>query len=72
MKHERAGSGSRVPSLECIEPNAAGIAVGQEKFAWPSQPIDTTEDFGVSEKCADRETGASLKCSDPSPSRGEA
>jgi len=28
MRHKRAGKGGAVPSLECIEPNAAGIDVG--------------------------------------------
>jgi transposase len=32
MKHKRTGSGSAVPSLECIEPNAAGIDVGAREI----------------------------------------
>ena len=32
MKHKRAGRGGAVPSLECIEPNAAGIDVGAREI----------------------------------------
>lgn len=32
MKHKRTGRGGAVPSLECIEPNAAGIDVGAREI----------------------------------------
>ena len=46
-KQKRAGQGGAVPSLNCIEPNAAGIDVEQRKFSLLSRRTGILARFAV-------------------------